>query len=99
MSEQRVHDRQSENLPCIPEEIELDLGQQISIFLAAAVITEIMKRAAMRTVNGFVAILAPVRLFPCASRPFFDAALDLMLSTTRQHPVRASRFDPHRREC
>ena len=84
--EQRVHDRQSENLPCIPEEVELDLGQQISTFLAAALITEIMKRVAMRTVKGFVALLAPVCLFPCASRPFVDAALDLMSSMTRQHP-------------
>ena len=84
--EQRVHDGQTENLPCIPEEVELDLGQQISTFLAVGLITEIMKRVAVRNVNGFVALLAPVRLFPCASRPFVDAALDLMSSTTRQYP-------------
>ena len=100
VSEQRVHDRQSENLPCIPEEVELDLGRQISTLWAAAVITEIKKRVAMRTVMGFVALLAPVRLFPCASRPFVDAALDLMSSTTPSTSrVRARKFDPHRREC
>ena len=43
MSEQRLHDKQSETLPCIPEEVELDFGQQISTLWAATVITEIMK--------------------------------------------------------
>ena len=86
VSEQRVHDRQSENLPCIPEEVELDLSQQISTLWASAMITEIMKRVAVRKVNGFVALLAPIRLFQRASRPFVDAAFDLMSSTTRQLP-------------
>jgi hypothetical protein len=61
----------------------LDLGQQITT-LAEAAITEITKRVEMRKVTGVVAILVPVRLFPCASRPFVDATLDLMTSTTHQ---------------
>jgi hypothetical protein len=77
----------AENAPCIPEEVKLDLGQQTTIttFLAADVITDIAKRVAMRNVNGFVALLAKVCLFPCTSRPFVDAALDLITSTTRRH--------------
>ena len=100
MSEKSVHGRQSGSLPCILEEVKLDLGQQISTFLAADMITEIMKRVAMRTVNGFVALLVPVCLYPCTSRPLVDAALDLMSSTTQSTSrVRARRFDPYHREC
>ena len=90
VSELSVHDRQSESLPCISEKVELDLGQQISTFFAADMITEIMKRVAMRNVNNFVALLAPIGRFPCSFRPLIDTALDLTTtSTARQHSVRS----------
>jgi hypothetical protein len=82
----RVHDRQrTRNLPCLLEEVELYLRQEI-LFLSA-VVTEIMKRVEMRTVNGFVVLFGPVGLVQCAKRPLAYAALDLMTTNTiRQYP-------------
>jgi hypothetical protein len=47
---------------------------------------EVKKCVDMRKVNGFIALFGKFGLFPCAIRPLPDAALDLMTSTTRQHP-------------
>ena len=81
-----VRDGQNEiMLPCFLQEVELYLWQ--IVLLTAAVITEIMERGEMQTVNGFVALFAPTGFFPCAIRPLVDTALDLTTtSTTRQHP-------------
>jgi hypothetical protein len=45
---------------------------------ASLVVVEFIKRVDMRTINSFVALFAPIGLFPCAIRPLVDAALDLM---------------------
>jgi hypothetical protein len=83
VSEKSVRDR---NLPCIPEEVKLYLHQKVSVLSVVAEITEIMKRVEVRTVNGFVALFAPIGLFPGAIIPLIYAALDLIINTTRQHP-------------
>ena len=75
-----------ENLPRAVKEIFLYLRQETSAFLVVAEITEITKWAKMQKVNLFVALFAPIGLFPCTIRPLVDAALDLMTSTTRQNP-------------
>ena len=62
------------------------MHQKISILSVVAEITEIMKRVEMRTVNGFIALFAPIGLFPDAIRTLIYAALNLIISTTRQHP-------------
>lgn len=62
------------------------LHQKISVLSLVAEITEIMKRVEMRTVNAFAALFAPIGPFPGAIRPLIYAALNLMISTTCQHP-------------
>jgi hypothetical protein len=64
----------------------LYLCQEISALLVLAVAMEVTKRVEMRNVNGFVAFFAQFGLFPRAIRPLADAALNLMMSTDRQHP-------------
>ena len=54
--------------------------------MVLAVAMEVTKRVEMRNVNGFVAFFAQFGLFPRAIRPLADAALNLMMSTDRQHP-------------
>ena len=70
------------NLLCILE-VVLSLRQGR---LAGVAVIMITKRVEIQKVNGFVALFAPIGLLPCIIRPLVDPALDLITSTTRQHP-------------
>ena len=74
-------------LPCIPQEVVLDLPQEVFTVLMWAASIEITKRVEMGKVLGFIAHFLPTGLIECASGPLVNTALDLTTTNTaRQNP-------------
>jgi len=67
------YQRQKHIIPCILEEVELELCKDHSTM-------QIRKRLAMRVVNGFVVAFLPIGLLVYAASPLVDAALYLTVA-------------------